>query len=337
MPDLIARFVRCPSLFVRRLSQQYRTIPVKLALHEQLRTHHLQQNTMSPRFVDHGVGYIAAGFVIFWCTGYVVAKLSLPDAGPVRFLAFRFGLACIAMVAIASFLGSMWPRRWQDVLHALIVGVLVHGIGLGGVWVALDRGIEAGIAALIMGTQPLLTALFAAVFLGERISQRSAIGLFVGFAGVALVVYYKLANGIGSATGLLITILAVLSLTTGTLYQTRRCAHLDLAPGNAIQLLGATALALILIPMMGERAIHWSPAVVFSLAWSVLVLSIATAALFYWLFRRGAASQVASLLYLVPPLTALIAWADFGESLVPTTIAGMALTACGVSLVLGER
>ena len=282
-----------------------------------------------------GIGLIAAAFVIFWSTGYVVAKLSLPDAGPGWFLTWRFGLACAGLIAIAAVFRLPWPRRPRDYRNALLVGVLVHCLGLGGVWVGLERGVEAGVAALIMGTQPLLTAVAAATLLRERLAVRVVLGLVVGFAGVALVILDKLGAGIGSAAGLAVVCLAVVSLTAGTLFQARACAHLDLATGNAVQLLGATVLAGLLALTMEDRGMTFSRAVVFSLAWSVLVLSIGTMALFYWLLRRGAAARVSSLLYLVPPVTAIIAWADFGEALGATVIAGIVLTSVGVALVIG--
>ena len=296
-----------------------------------------QSSTMSTRFGRDGVGWIAAGFVIFWCTGYVVAKLSLPDAAPMSFLALRFGFACVAMAAIAALWRARWPLRWQDYLHAVVVGVLVHCLGLGGVWVALELGVEAGVAALIMGTQPLLTALIAVSLLDETVNARLIVGLLTGFGGIVLVIFDKLDAGVGSMLGLAATGVGVAAITVGTLYQTRLCAHLDLRSSNTIQLLSACVLASALALTFEDRGVDFTRAVVFSLVWSVFVLSIAATVLLYWLFRRGAAAQTASLFYLIPPLTALIAWADFHEAISVSTILGMALSCFGVGIVLRAR
>ena len=173
--------------------------------------------------------------------------------------------------------------------------------------------------------------------LKERLSTRVVAGLLAGFGGVILVVQDKLGAGIGSALGLGITGVGVVSMTVGVLYQTRMCAHLDLRTSNTVQLLGACVLASALAAVFEERGIEVTRAVVFSLVWSVFVLSIGATVLLYWLFRRGAAAQVASLFYLVPPLTALIAWADFGEAIGTSTIVGMGLASFGVGMVLRGR
>ena len=271
-------------------------------------------------------------FVVLWSTGYVVVRLTMPDAGPVRFLAWRFGAAAVLLAAAALMFRAPWAARAVDYGHLAVVGLLVHGIGLGGVWVALDLGVEAGVAALVMGAQPLLTAALAIGLIGERIDRRGAAGLALGFLGVTLVIHHKLA-GVGDPTGLAVVVAGVVGMTLGVLYQKRRCAHIDLMTGSAVQLAFAGAACLVLAWWIDDRPIEWTPRIFAVLAWSVLVLSIAATLLLYRLLRRGDASRVASLLYLVPPVTALMAWAAFGETLAPLTLAGMALTAVGVALV----
>ena len=271
-------------------------------------------------------------FVILWSTGYVVVRLTMPDAGPVRFLAWRFGAAAVLLAAAAFLVRAPWASRAVDYGHLAVVGLLVHGIGLGGVWVALDLGVEAGVAALVMGAQPLLTAALAIGLIGERIDRRGAAGLALGFLGVTLVIHHKLA-GVGDPTGLAVVVAGVVGMTLGVLYQKRRCAHIDLVTGSAVQLAFAGAACLVLAWWIDDRPVEWTPRIFAVLAWSVLVLSIAATLLLYRLLRRGDASRVASLLYLVPPVTALMAWAAFGETLAPLTLAGMALTAVGVALV----
>ena len=271
-------------------------------------------------------------FVILWSTGYVVVRLTMPDAGPVRFLAWRFGAAAVLLAAAAVMVRAPWAARAVDYGHLAVVGLLVHGIGLGGVWVALDLGVEAGVAALVMGAQPLLTAALAIGLIGERIDRRGAAGLTLGFLGVTLVIHHKLA-GVGDPTGLAVVVAGVVGMTLGVLYQKRRCAHIDLVTGSAVQLAFAGAACLVLAWWIDDRPVEWTLRIFAVLAWSVLVLSIAATLLLYRLLRRGDASRVASLLYLVPPVTALMAWAAFGETLAPLTLAGMALTAVGVALV----
>lgn len=271
-------------------------------------------------------------FVVLWSTGYVVVRLTMPDAGPVRFLAWRFGAAAVLLAAAALMFRAPWAARAVDYGHLAVVGLLVHGLGLGGVWVALDLGVEAGVAALVMGAQPLLTAALAIGLIGERIDRRGAAGLALGFLGVTLVIHHKLA-GVGDPAGLAVVVAGVVGMTLGVLYQKRRCAHIDLVTGSAVQLAFAGAACLVAAWWIDDRPIEWTPRIFAVLGWSVLVLSIAATLLLYRLLRRGDASRVASLLYLVPPVTALMAWAAFGETLAPLTLAGMALTAVGVALV----
>ena len=271
-------------------------------------------------------------FVILWSTGYVVVRLTMPDAGPVRFLAWRFGVAAVLLAAVAVLVRARWAPRAADYGHLAAAGLLIHGIGLGGVWVALDLGVEAGVAALVMGAQPLLTAAFAIGLIGERIDRRAAAGLALGFLGVTLVIHHKLA-GVGDPAGLVVVVAAVVGMTLGMIYQKRRCSHIDLVTGNAAQLAFTGLACLVVAWWIDDRPVEWTPRIFAVLGWSVLVLSIAATLLLYRLLRRGDASRVASLLYLVPPVTALMAWAAFGETLAPLALAGMALATVGVALV----
>ena len=275
---------------------------------------------------------IPALFVILWSSGYVVVRLTMPDAGPVRFLAWRFGLAAVLLAAAAAMVRAPWATRSIDYGHMAFVGLLVHGLGLGGVWVALDLGVEAGVAALVMGTQPLITAALAVSLIGERIDRRMAAGLVLGFLGVTLVIHHKLA-GVGNPAGLAAVVIAVVAMTLGVLYQKRRCAHIDLVTGSAVQLAFAGAACLAVAWWIDDRPVEWTLRIFAVLGWSVLVLSIAAVLLLYRFLRRGDASRVSSLFYLVPPVTALMAWAVFRETLGPLALAGMALTAVGVALV----
>ena len=281
-----------------------------------------------------GSALLPAVFVLLWCTGYLVVPIAMPDAGPVRFLALRFGFAAVLLAIAALALRAPWARRAADYAHMAVVGLLLHAIGLGGVWVALDLGVETGVAALVMGTQPLITAALAVGFIGERIDRRAAAGLALGFLGVTLVIHRKLA-GIGDPAGLAAVVVAVVSMTVGMLYQKRRCAHVDLVTGTTVQLSFAAVAATTAAWWIDDRPVEWTVRIFATLGWSVLVLSIGATIVLYLLLRRGDASRVASLLYLVPPLTAVMAWIAFGETLAALTIAGMILTAAGVALVAG--
>ena len=277
---------------------------------------------------------LPAVFVLLWCTGYLVVRIAMPDAGPVRFLALRFGSAAVLLAVAAFAFRAPWPRRAIDYAHMAVVGLLLHGVGLGGVWVALDLGVEAGVAALMMGTQPLITAGLAVGVIGERLDRRAAAGLALGFLGVTLVIHHKL-SGVGEPAGLAAVVAAVIAMTLGMLYQKRRCAHVDLVTGATVQLAFAGAAAFAAAWWIGDRPVEWTVRIFATLGWSVLVLSIGATLVLYVLLRRGDAARVASLLYLVPPATAVMAWIGFGETLAPPAVAGMVIAAAGVALVTG--
>jgi drug/metabolite transporter (DMT)-like permease len=275
---------------------------------------------------------VPALFVVLWSTGFIGARLGLPHAGPLTFLALRYGLAAALLLLMALATRAPWPRRWGEIGHYAVAGLLVHGLYLGGVFVGISLGVEAGVSALIVGVQPLLTAALAGALLGERVTAQRWVGLGLGLLGVALVLARKLGQGPGHALGSLACVVALFGITLGTLYQKRFCAGMDLRTGGVVQFTAAgLATAPLALLFEGVR-VDWDARFVFALLWLVLVLSLGAVSLFYVLIRRGAASQVASLFFLVPPCTALIAWLLFGERLGPLALAGMALTAVGVAL-----
>jgi drug/metabolite transporter (DMT)-like permease len=283
------------------------------------------------------VPFATFSFLLLWPTGYIVAVLALSDSGPYTFLALRYALAAVAMGALALALRARWPTRWTDYGHCAVVGVLIHGMGLGGVWVAINQGLEAGISALVMALQPVLTALLAMVWLGERPDWRTSAGLVLGLLGVIVVVQSKLSGEFGDPVGMAINGVSVVALTCGTLYQKRFCPSLDLMSGNAAQLFAASVFVGALMILFETEPFRWTTAVVTALGWAVLVLSIGATLALYFLLRRGAAARVASLFYLVPPLTAIMAWVGFGEALTAPALIGMAITTAGVALVVAPR
>ena len=274
-----------------------------------------------------------AVFVVLWSTGFIGAKLGLPYAEPMTFLTVRFALAALLLLIITLTFRAAWPKTWREAGHIAVAGLLLHGLYLGSVFASIHQGVEAGVSALIVSTQPLLVAAAAGPLLGERVGRLQWFGLGLGILGVALVVWRKVALGLGTPFGMSLSLLGLLGLAAATLYQKRFCADMPLRSGNVIQFAAAGAATGVLALAFESREIVWSGEFVFALGWLVFVLSLGAFFLFYVLIRRGAAARVSSLFYLVPPSTAVIAWALFGERFGPVALAGMALTVIGVALV----
>ena len=271
-------------------------------------------------------------FVFLWSTGFIGAKYGLPDAGPLSFLLTRYGAVILLMGALALATRAPWPAGPRQWLHIAVTGLLVHATYLGGVFIAIKHGLPAGVTALVVGLQPLLTATLAGALLGETVSRRQWGGLALGLAGVGLVVSGQFGDAALGAM-LLPAVVALLGITLGTLYQKRHCAGFDLRTGSVIQFAASAAATAPLCLLTEGYAVDWTGGFVFALGWLVLVLSIGAISLLNLLIRSGSAVNVASLFYLTPPTTALIAWAVFGETLTSTAIAGMALAVSGVWLV----
>ncbi|MFA5913212.1 MAG: DMT family transporter [Burkholderiales bacterium] len=276
-------------------------------------------------------------FVLLWSTGFVSAKFGLPYAEPLTFLLLRFALVVALMLPLALAMRAVWPQTLAQVGHVAVVGVLMQGGYLGGVFCSIHLGMSAGVSALIVGVQPILTAFASAPLFGERLRARQWAGLALGFGGVLLVVTSRSAlTGITPAT-LALSLLALVSITAGTLYQKRYCGAVDLRTGSVIQFCAAGVVVLPLALAFETMRVHWTGELIFALAWLVLVLSIGAISLLYILIRKGAATRVTSLFYLVPPTTALMAYAMFGETLNAAALAGMVLAAAGVAMVVYRR
>ena len=283
-----------------------------------------------------------AVFVLIWSTGFIVAKFGLPYAPPLTFLVMRYALSIACFLAWIRFARARWPSGREQWLHLAATGVLMHAGYLGGVWVAVKGGMGSGLAALVVGLQPVLTALWVS-WAGSpansdgaqtRVTGRQWIGLVLGLGGLLLVVARKFGTG-SEVTVLTLgcTLFALFSITVGTLYQKHFVQPTDVRSANAIQLVAALLVTLP-FALMESEAIVWNSEFVGSMAWSVLALTLGGSSLLYLLIQRGAATAVTSLLYLVPPTTAVMAWLLFGESITLATVAGTALTALGVSLVV---
>lgn len=284
-------------------------------------------------------------FVLIWSTGFVVAKFGLPFAPPLTFLAIRYALSIACFLVWVRLAGAVWPQEPRQWLHLGVTGVFMHAGYLGGVWVAVKAGMGSGLVALIVGLQPVLTAVWVSRMhsagpAGQTVpgvSRLQWLGLALGLSGLLLVVWRKL--GVGAevtAFTLAAAVFALLSITAGTLYQKRYVRATDVRTANSIQLMAALAVTLPLTWLETE-AIAWTPSFVGAMAWSVLVLTLGGSSLLYLLIQRGAATAVTSLLYLVPPTTALMAWLLFKEPVTAATWLGTAITAVGVALVVRPR
>jgi drug/metabolite transporter (DMT)-like permease len=271
-------------------------------------------------------------FVLLWCTGFVGARYGLPYIEPLTFLAVRMTFVVLILGAIALISRVRWPDR-SEIGHSLGAGMLVHGLYLGGVFTAISQGVPSGISALIPGLQPILTSTIANRFMGETVTRTQWLGLLLGLAGVALVLHDDAIVAAGSAVGWIASFVSLLGITLGTLYQKRFCGRIDWRAGNLVQYLGAGLLFAAGAFAFETRVIHWSGELVFAIAWLVIVLSISAVGLMYWLIRRSAATGFASLFYLVPVVTALMAYFLFGEKLDALSIAGMVICAIGVFIV----
>ena len=272
-------------------------------------------------------------FVFLWSTGFIGAKFGLPYAEPLSFLLTRYGFVIALMTVIALATRAPWPQEPVQWLHIAVSGLLVHAVYLGGVFVAIKHGLPAGVPALVVGMQPLLTAFGAGWLLGESVSRWQWAGLALGFVGVGLVVSGKFGDGAALGPMLIPALVALLGITAGTLYQKRFCAQFDLRTGSVIQFVPTAIVTAIAIALFEDFHIEWTPDFIFALGWLVLVLSLGAISLLNLLIRGGSAVNVASLFYLTPISTAVIAWAIFGEKLTLTATAGMLLAVSGVYLV----
>jgi drug/metabolite transporter (DMT)-like permease len=277
-----------------------------------------------------------AVFVLLWSTGFIAAKYGLPYAPPLTFLLYRFLLVAALMTVVTLVMRTPWPRTPAQVAHVAVSAWLVHGAYLGGVFVALSGGMAAGTAAMLVGLQPIVTVAIARGWLREPVVARQWLGLVVGFVGVYLVVRHKVDLDAGR-TGLVAIAVALAGISVGTLYQKRYCAHVDLRSGAVIQFAACALLYLPFALTLEHVAVRWTLPFALALGWSVVVLSVGAISLLYWLLRHGAAADVARLFFLVPAVTAVMAWVAFGEQLDVVAIAGMVLIAIGVALARAER
>ncbi|QPF82339.1 DMT family transporter [Bradyrhizobium genosp. L] len=286
---------------------------------------------MNKSFEETAARLAPAIFVVLWSTGFIGTKYVINNAEPLTYLAIRMAIVVVVMAVIAAIARPKWPDR-IGLLHSAVAGILVHGIYLGGTAIAIAHSIPAGLSALIPGLQPILTSTIANRWLGERVTRLQWGGLVLGLAGVALILHDRPMTG-EAGWGWLASVVSLISITLGTLYQRRYCNQIDWRAGNVVQYIAVTIFFGVGAWLFETNVVHWTSEFVLALAWLVFALSIGSIGLLYWLIRHHAATSVASLFYLVPAVTALMAYVLFNERLDTVAIIGMAACAAAVLLV----
>ena len=275
-------------------------------------------------------------FVVLWSTGYISARLGLPYAEAGTFLMMRFALAAIVMVALVVVSRAPLPASFREWVHCVVVGALVHGLYLYGGFASIQEGLTPTTIAVVVGMQPVITAVLIGPILGEAVNIRQWGGFFLGTVGVVLVIVANFASiGFGSgAPAVFLSLLCVLSISVGTLYQKRFCASVDLRSGTMIQLIMAALMMWGISSWLETGHVEWTGTFVFALMWSVLVLSVGAYTLLWWLVRRKAATNVVSLFFLMPPVTAVFDWLLFDQKVSLITLMGIAIAVAGIAIVI---
>ncbi len=286
------------------------------------------------------VKHMPAVFVLIWSTGFIVARFGMPNSPPFSFLWFRYLFSITCFLAWIQWARVKWPQDKREWLHLSVTGVLMHAGYLGGVWAAVKAGMGSGLSALIVGLQPVLTAIWLSTRGGSAhsaVSRRQWMGLLLGFCGLLLVVWRKLTQGSAldhvTAVNLSFAVMALFAITLGTLYQKSFVKPCDVRTANTVQLMAAM-LVTTPLALLETEPMQWNQELMGAMAWSVLGLTLGGSSLLYLLIQKGAAASVSSLMYLVPPCTAMMAWVLFDEPITVVTLMGIALTAWGVSWVV---
>ena len=270
-------------------------------------------------------------FVLLWSTGFLGARMGLPHAEPLTFLGIRYAVVVALMLLIALATRAPWPRTPAQWFHIGVSGLLVHALYLGGVFVAISKGLPAGVASLVVGLQPLLTAVGAGWWLGESVRRKQWLGLVLGLLGIGLVLGNKLGTSFG-LQALWPVLVALVAITAGTLYQKKYCPPMDWRSGAVAQFVPTAIFTLMAAAATETMVVHWTGEFIFALGWLILVLSIGAVSLLNWLIRHSNAVNIASLFYLVPPCTTLFAWMLFGETVSGPALVGMGVAVLGVYL-----
>jgi len=271
-------------------------------------------------------------FILMWSSGYIGGAVGLHSAGPFTMTFFRFTTAATLLLLISIITRAPWPSSWARAGHIAFVGLFIQAMQFGGLYSGMKAGVPAGESALIVGMMPILTAIGAGLWLNEKLSWRQWSGLLLGLAGVTLVLWNRLGHGTARPTAYLLTACALVGITTGTLYQKKYCAGMDLRTGGFIQLVVGAVVMYFFASQSENMAVTWTPSFVGSVAWLAIVNSIGAISLLYIMIGRGEATKVASLFYLIPPVTAIMASIMLGELPTPLAMAGFGVAATGVYL-----
>jgi drug/metabolite transporter (DMT)-like permease len=290
-----------------------------------------QGRQMNQDFGKFAARAAPAIFVLLWSTGFIGTKYVIDNADPLTYLAIRMAIVVVLMGIVCAIVRPTWPDR-SEIGHSIVAGILVHGFYLGGTAVAISLSIPAGLSALIPGLQPILTSTIANRWLGERVTPMQWGGLFLGLAGVALILHDRPMSG-QAGWGWVASAVSLVSITLGTLYQRRYCNGIDWRSGNLVQYVTVTVFFTIGAFLFEQRVVHWTTEFILAVSWLAVVLSIGSIGLLYWLIRRQAATSVASLFYLVPAVTSVMAYVLFNERLDAVAIVGMIACAGAVLLV----
>ena len=280
---------------------------------------------------------VGALFIFLWASGFVAAKYGLPYAEPFTLMAARFVVAAGILVPACFVLKASWPKTPQEIAHILIAGFGVQTVYLIGVYYGIWFGISTGVTALVVGLQPLLTAVLAGFILKETVTKRNWLGLILGFAGLGLVVLDRILAPTDALLGLTMLILGLVGITLGTLYQKKYCGPFDVRAGVALQNIMSCIVMVVLAAVFESMVIQWTIDFILAVLWSAAGLSVLAICLYYWLVERGAAARVTSLIYLSPPTTAIMGWAMFGETLSWQTIIGMIVAMIGIAMAVQNR
>jgi len=270
-------------------------------------------------------------FILIWSSGFIVSRFGMPFSEPMTFLFLRFSGVCVLMLPIILWKKISWPSS-QQIVHIAVAGSLLQFGYLAGVWISVRAGMPAGLSALIVGLQPILTALFA-YFVAEKINSRQWLGLFLGLIGVVLVLSAKLNTHGVTMSNILWNVFALISITAGTIYQKKYCPSFDLRIGSFIQFMTSAFISGLAAIAFETRVVQWSNEMIGALVWSIFFISIGAISLLFVLIRRGNATKVSSIMYLTPPTTAVLAWIFFKEPLTPIIVIGTIVTSLGVLLV----
>ena len=271
-------------------------------------------------------------FIVMWSSGYVVGKMALPFVGPYTLIFIRFASAALVLLVVALLMKAPWPKTRAQFGHLMVVGLLIQALQFAGLYIGLDLGVSAGVAALIVGTMPVFTALGATKFLNEKVTAIEWLGLAGGLLGVGLVVFEQFSSGIGTASvpGYLCVVLALIGISAGSLYQKKYCAWMDVRTGGFVQLTTAAIVMFFLADHVESLRVEWTPTMIFASSWLSLVNSIGAISILFILMRQGEASKVAGLFHLIPSVTALMGFLFLGESFSMINAVGFGITAIAV-------